>query len=207
MAARRANRRKAERRKQDKAADNIGPTREQIRKGGIDRLPNTIADEHGLISRPWRHRATLATLYERDVISKDELAAGEAFRVRFRHACFDTLAALDPGKVPNTYSPLVAGEHQLVSRDYVWSRICALGGLVSLPGSCAWNVVGMEVSLRSWGIERALHGRAMDERECRGILRSVLAMLAVDYNSIKWEPPRPRMHEDHVHVRSWVAPA
>ena len=121
MAARRADRRKAERRRKDIAADNIGPTREQLRKGGIDRLPDTITDDFGTIARPWRHRATLAILYERDIISKDELAAG-AFRTRFRHACFDPLKALDPTKVPNTYSPLVAGEHQLASRDYIWRQ-------------------------------------------------------------------------------------
>jgi hypothetical protein len=207
MAARRADRRKAERQKKDRLADNLGPTKEQMRKGGIKRLPNTVLDDHGMIARPWRHRATLASLYEKDVISKDELAAGEAFRVRFRHAWFDTLAALDLGKVPGTFSPLVAGEHQIVSRDYVWSRICAFGGIVSLPGSCCWNVVGMERTLRSWALERALHDRPMDEREARGILRGVLALLAVDYNSIKWRPPVSRMHEDTVHVRTWLAPA
>src|SRR5512133_3113440 len=55
------------------------------------------------------------------------------------------------------------------ARDYCWSRIAALGGLNSLPGSCCWAVLGLEMSLRQWCLERALHDQPLDERAARGI--------------------------------------
>jgi hypothetical protein len=178
--------------------------------GSLSRMAEAILDERGMIARPWKHKTRLLLLYERQIIDKDQLQAGEIFRAKFCHAALDQLHALDPSValITRRFAPNAPGEHIQSSRDYIWSRICVLGGLSSLPGSCAWSVLGMEISLRAWATERALHGRPIYEHEARGILVSVLTTLSLDTTSKNWRPPVPQMHEDRaVHLRKWLAPA
>src|SRR5262245_18645903 len=48
-------------------------------------------------------------------------------------------------------------------------RITALGGPASLPGSCAWNVLGVEMSIQAWCTQRPLHSHRIDPHEARKI--------------------------------------
>jgi hypothetical protein len=85
------------------------------------------------------------------------------------------------------------GERSEASRDYVWSRIAACGGLTSLPGSLCWKVVGLEISLHAWAIERSLHNQRVNQHGACGVLISVVTLLAVDTVNRHWRPPRVPM--------------
>jgi hypothetical protein len=139
-----------------------------------------------------------------------QLSAGHTFRETFQRAGLDMLRAADisrprvgRGAVQTSLSEMTAR-----ARDYVWSRIAALGGIDSLPGSCCWAVLGLEQSLNGWAIERSLYNRRVEPQEARGILVAVLTVLALNTTSTIWVPPRPRMPEAAAaQIRSWVQPA
>jgi hypothetical protein len=107
--------------------------------------------------------------------------------IKFHTAYLDQLHATDLARgclhVPGGGSAI--SDRVSFARDFIWSRLIALGGFASLPGSLAWNVIGVDLSLHAWAAERSLYGRTVGNTEARGILTSVLSMLAVDTTS-RW---------------------
>jgi hypothetical protein len=139
------------------------PAPERSQHDEVERV-DRLVDPDGRAVSPFRAKSPLGRLEEKGVIDRDQLAAGLEFAARFQGAFLDQLRALDPGR-PARQGMVKApelGERTTHCRDYIWSRITALGGLASLPGSCAWNVIGLEKSLHSWCVERALHGSSLN---------------------------------------------
>jgi hypothetical protein len=114
---------------------------------------------------PFRSKTNLGLLEARGVIDHEQFLAGELFRSRFQVAQLEPLCAFGPTQPPRQrFVPsLSPGERIESATDYVWSRIVACGGLASLPGSLCWNVVGLEISLHAWAIERSLPNQRVNQ--------------------------------------------
>ena len=74
-----------------------------------------------------------------------------------------------------------------------------------MSGSLLWAVIGLETSVPRWTTEWSLHNPPINAGAARGVLISVLGILAVDPNSTHWRPPVPHMDEDVVRPRTWTA--
>jgi hypothetical protein len=175
---------------------NACPTPERALHGEIAR-EQRILDDQGRAASPFRKKTNFDLLETRGIIDHNQFLAGEAFNNNFHTAGLDTLKAVDLLKPPRLgAAPADIPPRVMRCCDYVWSRISALGGLGTLPGSLCWGVVGLEISLSARCTLRALHGRLLDAHEARGILIGVLTLLAVDTSSRLWRPPPPRMHTE-----------
>jgi hypothetical protein len=89
-------RRRAKKARRGKSAvDQTAPTKERQSYGDVERMSETITDEHGMISRPWRGKSSFILLYDRSIINKDQMQAAVAFNTDFQWAQFDELHALN----------------------------------------------------------------------------------------------------------------
>jgi len=59
----------------------------------------------------------------------------------------------------------------------VYEALQALGGMSSPAGSCAWFVLGCEMSLGKWAERERWNGRPMHQHHATGILIAVLGVL------------------------------
>lgn len=166
-------------------AEHIQPTEERRRHGdGVELVEQAIADQEGRPSQPYRSIDILAALWNRGAICVEFRDAGEDFRSDFRRAQLDPLKALDllrppgsgairPEASPEAWSPEWA-------RNRVWRAIVACGGISSLSGGCAWDVLGWQIGLKRWASQQ---GR--DIKVARGILLVTLDTLARHYGKLR----------------------
>jgi hypothetical protein len=158
------------------------PTAERRRQGPIEQVQRAIADTDGHPSRPYRAVDTLALMQRRGSITAAMRQAGEDFRARFTIAQLDPLRAIDPAHLrfgerslrPEREAPGVRIE---TARRSVWEAIQAVGGIGSPAGSCLWNVLGWECSLKEWALERGWSGRYVSQEAASGILVAALGAL------------------------------
>jgi hypothetical protein len=54
----------------------------------------------------------------------------------------------------------------------------SLGGLTSPAGSCVWDVVGLQRSVREWAMRQGWGGRPVRQEQAQGILIAALGVLA-----------------------------
>jgi hypothetical protein len=175
-----------------------------------DQIERVGASTRGQYASGWRSKTNLELLETRGVISRDQREAGEGFTARFRQAAFDPLRAVNlPEHTPLGSIPgrTEIADRAIYARDWVWSRVTVLGGINALPGSLCWGVLGLEKTLTAWSLERRLYGAAVNEHNARGILVSVLSVLAVDPISRTWHAPRPRYEAVQPAGQSAPAPA
>jgi hypothetical protein len=147
------------------------PTAERRQHDDIVLSPEQIADAYGLIGRPWRAETMLERLQRNGDIEPPERAAGDEFHRLFRLASLDPLRAADM-----TQPQRPQGSGGLVSeraRHQVYVALNALGGQASPCGSCAWFMLGCELSIRQWAINRQLNPHA-----AKGVLLGTLGVLA-----------------------------
>jgi hypothetical protein len=98
---------------------------------------------------------------------------------------------------PPRRTRLVARRRFFGRRGWPMTRPATNGTRRSGPVRCAIytrksSEERLEMTLRAWCTEHALHGRNVTQTDARGILISVLTTLAVDTTSRLWRPPRPR---------------
>jgi hypothetical protein len=154
--------------------------------GALSRAERPIADADGGIGRPWRRVDLLDGLAASGRINAEMREAGDAFRRQFR------LAALDPLKARG-FEPAAGASRDgeparaETARRAIAAALTALGGAASPAGSCAWHVLGAELSLRAWALRRGWNGRQLRQEEASGILIAALAVLAAH-----WSRGRPR---------------
>jgi hypothetical protein len=156
----------------------LSPTPERFKRGQVEFLDKTIADDHGRISRPHRAVDILASMERRGSITPEMRQAGEDFRAQFQRA------QLDPLKAPDLAAPYVAnrtygnpGNKIEGARRRVWQAVLSVGGLSTASGSCLWDVVGWEKTLKQWSFEQVKQGRRIKEHEAAGVLIGALGML------------------------------
>ncbi len=156
--------------------------------------PSTWRLQHGGFSEPVReadpetgtpvqHRRavdTLGLMLANGSITPEMHEAGEIFRGLFRSAAFDGMATSQvlriPGRRVDMISPL-----QVESRRRVAAALDALGGHDSPGGSCAWFVIGLEVSVREWAMRQGWAGRTVHGPVGQGILVAALGTLAMHF--------------------------
>ncbi|HJT06982.1 MAG TPA: DUF6456 domain-containing protein [Stellaceae bacterium] len=158
-----------------------GPTPERRRKGDVERLERSIADEEGRPARPFRTMDTLARMLRGGSINAAMHQAGEDFRAVFAAAQLDGLRAPDLARVPQTLRDLEPTARQAEARKRVWHALKALGGIASPAGSCVWHVVGCEWSLRDWSLREGWGGRPLSQETAAGILVGALGVLQAHY--------------------------
>jgi hypothetical protein len=164
------------------ARDEVVPTPERQRHGGIERLPHSIADEEGRPARPFRTVDTLAAMLRRGTISPPMHQAGEDFRALFHLGSLEPLRAANLARVPHG-----ATRDQPISirqgdaRKRVWEALTLLGGIASPAGSCVWHVIGCEWSLREWSLREGWGGRPLAQETAAGILIGALGALQAHF--------------------------
>jgi hypothetical protein len=159
-----------------------GPTPERLRRGDVERLEQTIADEAGRPSRPYRTVDTLARMLRHRSITPAMRQAGDDFRALFHRAALDPLAAPDLSRLPQgalREQPL--GIRHAAARQQVWEALKALGGIASPAGSCVWHVLGCEWSLREWSLREGWGGRPLGQETAAGILIGALGVLQAQF--------------------------
>jgi hypothetical protein len=66
-------------------------------------------------------------------------------------------------------------------RDQVMRALAALGGPTSVLGSCAWHVLGREISLRAWVVIYRPGNPRPSTGFATGILTGALDLLQIHY--------------------------
>lgn len=107
--------------------------------------------------------------------------AAKDFQAAFIIAQLDPLRALPILRVPGTGHEPETAERQVDARRQVHQAMEALGGIRSPAGSCVWHVVGLQRSVREWAMRQGWAGRAIDQKEAKGILVAALGVLASHY--------------------------
>jgi hypothetical protein len=127
--------------------------RESVARQQITRRAEVpqLVDARGEIGSPYLALDELRQLAARGRITREGLAAADAFRRDFRAAYGHRIAASDPAR------PLVSGKRpaelpdsSLPARLRVERALIRLGGSDSASGSCAWHVVGCDLQLVDW---------------------------------------------------------
>lgn len=163
-------------------ADRLAPTPERRRHSRVETASETVKDTQGRISWPYRAFDTLATMERRGSITAAMRQAGEDFRAAFAAAHLDPLKCQDLARprVDNAPRPDI-DRHTIAARGAVWDAVRAVGGIASPAGSCLWQVVGWEQSLKDWAAEQGWNGRRLHDQAAAGILIAALGVLAEFY--------------------------
>ena len=146
--------------------------------GEVVAVAETVADSDGAIGSPLLRTPLLMRLEHKGVISRSEAEAGERFAHLFRRASLDSLKAGDPARIPMPPGTVsrdlpASAEH---CRRLVSDAVRALGGGGSPLAGAAWNVIGLEQSVRAWALAtRRPHALAT------GILVGALAALSAHF--------------------------
>ena len=149
---------------------------ERAQHDRIARATDTIADSDGGIGLPWRADGLLARLERRGDIRAAERHAGDEFHRLFHLAHLDPLqaASLTRGERTQPVTPF-GGDR---ARHRIAAAIDALGGHGSPCGSCAWFVLGCELSLHQWAQREGWGNRPIRHEVAKGTLLGTLGVLA-----------------------------
>lgn len=152
-------------------------TPERRRRGDVERLPQTIADEAGHPARPYRVVDTLTAMLRKGTITPAMRQAAEDFRAQFVLASLDPLRAADLNRLPAAWREVPMSLRQAEARTRVWQALQALGGIASPAGTCVWHVVGCEWTVKEWALREGWGGRSLSQEAASGILVGSLGVL------------------------------
>lgn len=156
-------------------------SRRRLMQGPVMALAEPISDDAGRISSPLIALSTLMQMERSGTISARQRAVGEAFHNAFHLAALEGLRAADmerPGGAGGgSGSGMPSGNER--ARKQIGAAIAALGGQGSTAAMCAWDVLGLELSLREWA-DKSLNG---NRQLAGGVLVAVLAVLAPRFGS------------------------
>jgi hypothetical protein len=150
---------------------------ERKQHGAINRAGRQMADAQGGIGQPWIARDLLASMEARGAITSPLRLAGEEFHRHFQRAAMSPIRAADVSRIPRLGA---APDHvgNMGARKCVSDALDALGGLGSPAGSCAWHILGCEMSVNEWARREGWSGRAIHPNVASGILIGALGILA-----------------------------
>jgi hypothetical protein len=146
------------------------PTPERRQHDDIVLSPEQIADAYGCIGLPWRAETMLTRLQRNGDISASERLAGEEFQRLFRRAGLDPLRAANMAETSRGPRDSHASERP---KQEIYVALNALGGQASPGGSCAWFVLGCEMSVNQWATRRSIRREV-----AKGVLVAALGVLA-----------------------------
>lgn len=161
----------------------IAPPIERWIRGEIEPPGQMIADEDGRPASPFRAIGTLHRMCAKGIITREMQGAGESFHADFYVGGLERLRAADMGRIPGTHSRGGLSENQVDARERVHGAICALGGLMSPAGGCAWHVLGGDETLEEWAIRERWGGRPINRHVATGILIGALSVLQLHYDN------------------------
>ena len=163
--------------KTPKQKESMGPSKWRLQHGGFGEAMREADPETG---SPVQHRRavdTLGMMLVNGTITQQMHDAGGTFRALFRRAALDGMARSPlirlPGKTAGALS-----ERNIDARRKVADALDALGGHDSAAGSCAWHVIGMEMSVREWAMRQGWGGRPVAPPQAQGMLVATLSVLA-----------------------------
>ncbi len=144
------------------------------------------ADPEGRPVTHGRTVDTLARMLKAGTITRSMHDAARDFQAHFTIAAYDATAAVSIVRVVRVRGEKMTWSddltvRQIAARDRVHDALTVLGGMTSPGGSCVWHVVGLQLSLREWAMQRGWNNRPVRPSEASGILISALGMLAVHY--------------------------
>src|SRR5213079_2182163 len=105
------------------------------------------------IGLPWHVESMLARLERRGSITSAERRAGEEFGRLFQLAHLDALVAADLRRQGRSSSATPHGSER--ARRRIMDALDALGGQQSPCGTCAWFVLGCELSVHAWAMRES----------------------------------------------------
>jgi hypothetical protein len=169
----------AGKRKRQKATreDLSKPSPWRLQHGGFSEPVREADPETG---SPVQHRRavdTLGLMLANGTITREMHDAGAVFRTLFRSAALDGLRASQLLRVPGGSGDSLT-DRQASARAKVAAALDALGGHDSAAGSCAWHVVGLEMSVREWAQRQGWGGRPVAPPQAQGMLVATLSVLA-----------------------------
>ncbi|MCQ4159202.1 hypothetical protein NON00_04605 [Roseomonas sp. GC11] len=156
------------------------PSQWRLQHGGFSEPMREADPETGT---PIAHRRavdTLGLMLANGTITPPMHEAGEIFRGLFRRAALDGMSHSPlirmPGKTADALS-----ERNIEARRRVAAALDVLGGHDSAAGSCAWYVIGLEMSVREWAMREGWGGRPVPSPQAQGMLVATLSVLAAHF--------------------------
>lgn len=158
------------------------PSPERRQHDRIARATLTLADTDGSIGLPWHVESMLGRMQRRGDIGSRERHAGEEFQRLFRQAHLDPLKASDPRREGQRSQPETphGGDR---ARRRILAALDALGGQASPCGTCAWFVLGHELTVNAWAIREGWGGKPLHPATAKGILTGTLGVLASHFGT------------------------
>jgi hypothetical protein len=156
----------------------LQPTAERLRHGPVIRQTRLLED--GARAMVWQGLGTIEAMLVRGSITQGMHAAGSYFHDQFRLAGLDAMWSADPTRTPvqlTSGGVWGAGGGSEMARLQVISALDALGGVKSPCGSCAWHVLGCEMSLTRFSLTAQWAARRIDKVAASGVLIGALAIL------------------------------
>ena len=153
------------------------PSRWRLQHGGFSEPVREADPETGT---PVLHRRaidTLGMMLANGTITREMHDAGGVFRRLFRSAALDGMVRSPLVRLPGKTADVLS-ERSLDARRKVADALDALGGHHSAAGSCAWHVLGLEMSVREWAMRQGWGGRPVSPPQAQGMLVATLAVLA-----------------------------
>ena len=149
---------------------------ERLQHDRIIRDSVQIADSQGGVGVPYRVEGLLGRLERHGDIGPAERMAGEKFAELFRIANMDPIRAA--GMAEKSRGALAGEPNGVAARERLNRALDALGGLHSACGTCAWMVLGCEMSLAAWARREGWGGRPINGHVAKGTLLGTLGVLA-----------------------------
>lgn len=156
------------------------PSKWRLQHGGFSEPIREADPETG---SPVQHRRavdTLGLMLANGNITEQMHEAGCIFRTLFRSAAIDSMSTSQLIRLPGSTADRLSNR-QLDAHRRVLAALDALGGHDSPAGSCAWFVVGIEMSVREWAARRGWSGRPVPQPTAAGILVAALGILAMHF--------------------------
>ena len=162
------------------------PTQWRLQHGGFDPSHDTDPDTGAAVSRQ-RAADTIGLMFANGTITHSMHDAGTIFRGLFHTAALDGMPTSQLVRVSATGLDAISAR-QADARRRVAEALDTLGGHASPAGSCAWFVLGLEFSLRTWATRQGWSGKPIHGPMAQGVLVAALGTLAMHFGLV------PRSH-------------
>lgn len=159
------------------------PSKWRLQHGGFSEPVREADPQLGTPIQHSRAVDTLGLMLNNGTITSEMHEAGCTFRTLFRTACFESVSTSQLLRVPRLGLDHISAL-QVDARRRVAAAMDALGGHGSPAGSCAWFVVGLEMSVREWAARQGWSGRPLPQPIAGGMLVAALGVLAAHFGIV-----------------------